>query len=113
MQSMFAKAIHDKQLLVLIISGLFGVADIAFGLHFTAAQLEAGAGIVASYLLGSSYLAAKHAQGEHSVAAAEKEAAGSHSLVEHVMGALGRIVGESQAKPGTSVAPTDTPKSEG
>lgn len=57
-----SKLIHDKQIVVLAVSGLFAIADIAFNLHFSANQLEAGAAVVASYLLGSSYIAGKHAE---------------------------------------------------
>ncbi len=71
LQSEFAKAIHDKQLVVMGISGLFAVADVALNLHFSATQLAAGAGVVATYLGTSTYLAAKHAQGEHKVAATQ------------------------------------------
>lgn len=92
--SSFAKLIHDKQLLVLAITGLFAVADGVFSLHFSTAELGAGAGVVASYILGSSYLAAKHAQGEHQVAAAAHEAKGSRDVVENVMHSLGAMLGD-------------------
>lgn len=91
LQSEFAKAIHDKQLVVMAISGAFAVADIVFNLNLTTTQLATGAGVVATYLGTSTYLAAKHAQGEHSVAAAASSMNGVSDLINQAAPLLSKL----------------------
>ena len=69
--STFAKLIHDKQLLVLAIAGVLALGDIVLGLHYSQTEILTGAGVVATYLGTSTFLAVKHAQGEHAVATAQ------------------------------------------
>lgn len=108
LQSEFAKAIHDKQLVVLAISGAFAVADIVFNLNLTTTQLAAGAGIVATYLGTSTYLAAKHAQGEHSVAAAASSLDGVTGLIDQAAPLISKLVDAktSEAAPAKDAAAT-------
>ena len=84
--------IHRKNFVLVVLAMLFFVANHAFGWGFSQTTQWTIVSALASWILGSSYLAGKHVEAEGTHATARATASGQKDLLTMLHGAAREIV---------------------